>query len=92
MIKTYGDKTTKKIMDREVVKGISIDIQRQCRRKLILMDDSENIKDIRVFRGNNLEKLQGTDFWSIRVNKQYRIIFKYDDKNYYEVKITKHYQ
>lgn len=92
MIKTFGDKDTEKIMNRKRVKGISDDIQIRCRKKLLTLDNIGELSELAAFSGNNLEKLKGTDFWSIRVNKQYRIIFKYENGNFHEVSLSKHYE
>jgi len=36
---------------------------------------------------NRLEKLQGTDFYSIRINDQRRIVFRWEDNNAHDVEI-----
>jgi len=54
-----------------------------------MIDNSLNITDLRVPPANRLEKLAGNlkDFYSIRVNNQWRIIFKWNSGNASQVKI-----
>lgn len=59
------------------------------RRKLGMLNAAATVKDLRVPPGNRLEKLKGAraGWWSIRVNDQYRVVFKFDGGNASEVKI-----
>lgn len=65
-------------------------IQEISRRKPRLINSSINIKDLSIPPANRLEKLKGdlSDFYSIRINDQWRIIFYWNNGNAYEVKIT----
>ena len=83
MILSFGEKTTQKIWDGERVKGFSTEIQEITRRKLRMLNNSIDIKDLMIPPSNRLEKLKGNlkDFYSIRVNDQYRIIFQWDNGN-----------
>ncbi len=71
------------------VKALPIEIQEIGRRKLRMLNNSQNIADLRVPPSNRLEKLSGTwkDFYSIRINDQWRIVFKWDSGNAFEVEI-----
>jgi proteic killer suppression protein len=86
---SFGDKTTKKIWDGEWVKGFSTDIQEIARRKLRMLNNSFDIKDLMIPPSNKLEKLKGNlkDFYSIRVNNQWRIIFKWENGNAVNVEL-----
>ncbi len=66
-----------------------LDIQNVGRRKLRMLNNSQNLHDLRVPPSNRLEKLSGDlrDFYSIRINSQWRIIFQWDGKNASEVEI-----
>ena len=81
MIVSFGDKTTQKIWDGEWVKSFSTEIQEITRRKLRMLNNSVDIKDLMVPPSNRLEKLKGRlkDFYSIRVNDQWRIIFRWEN-------------
>jgi proteic killer suppression protein len=83
MIVSFGDKTTQKIWEGERVKNFSTDIQEKTRRKLRMLNNSVDIKDLMIPPSNKLEKLKGNlkDFHSIRVNDQFRIIFHWENGN-----------
>ena len=59
-------------------------------RKLDYLNSAFELDDLKVPPANRLEKLSGDlkGFYSIRINKQYRVIFKFENNNAYEVKIT----
>jgi proteic killer suppression protein len=89
MILSFGSKETNKIWDGERVKKIPYEIQNTGRRKLRMLNNSQNINDLQVPPSNKLEKLKGgyKEFYSIRINNQWRIIFKWSDGNAFEVEI-----
>lgn len=89
MIISFGSKETNKIWDGERVKKIPYEIQNTGRRKLRMLNNSQNINDLQVPPSNKLEKLKGgyKEFYSIRINNQWRIIFKWSDGNAFEVEI-----
>jgi toxin HigB-1 len=89
MILSFGDKTTQKIWDGEWVKGFAGDIQQTARRKLRMLNNSVDIKDLVIPPSNRLEKLKGNlkDFHSIRVNNQWRVIFRWDNSNAFDVQL-----
>jgi proteic killer suppression protein len=89
MIVSFGDKTTQKIWDGEWVKGFSTDIQETARRKLRMLNNSFDVKDLMIPPSNRLEKLKGNrkDFYSIRVNDQWRLIFRWENGNAYHVEL-----
>lgn len=83
MLVSFGDKYTKKIWDGERVKHLSTDIQKIARRKLRMLNNSQDLTDLQIPPSNRLEKLKGNfkDFYSIRINNQWRIIFKWNNGN-----------
>ena len=89
MIVSFGDKTTQKIWNGEFVKGFATEIQETTRRKLRMLNNSIDIKDLMIPPSNKLEKLKGNmkDFYSIRVNDQRRIIFTWENGNAYNVEL-----
>ena len=86
---SFGSKDTKKIWQGEQIKHIPIYIQQIGRRKLKMLHNSQNINDLRVPPSNQLEKLSGklSEFYSIRINNQWRIIFKWENNLALEVEI-----
>ena len=89
MIVSFGDKSTQKIWDGEWVKGYSTDVQDTARRKLRMLNNSFDIKDLMIPPSNRLEKLKGNrkDFYSIRVNDQWRLIFRWTNGNAFNVEL-----
>ena len=67
-----------------------IEVQSVGRRKLRMLNNSQDLADLRIPPANRLEKLSGKlkDFYSIRINKQWRIIFKWEAGNASEVEIV----
>lgn len=89
MILSFGSKDTEKIWNGERTKRIPLEIQQIGRRKLRMLNNSQDIKDLKVPPSNRLEKLAGKlkDFHSIRINDQWRIIFKWENSHASEVEI-----
>lgn len=89
MIISFGDKITQKIWKGEGVKGIAMDLQLTARRKLRMLNNSIDIKDLMIPPSNRLEKLKGKhkDFYSIRVNSQWRIIFRWHNGSAFDVQL-----
>jgi len=89
MIISFGTKTTEKIWQGERVKKIPLEVQQTARRKLRMLNNSQNIIDLRIPPSNRLEKLKGNrkDFYSIRINNQWRIIFKWENNHSLKVEI-----
>lgn len=88
MIVSFGSKETEKIWNGERVKSLPADIQHVGRRKLRMLNNSQNIGDLRIPPSNRLEKLTGSDFFSIRIYDQWRIIFKWENNHATEVEIV----
>ena len=79
MIESFASKETEKIYLGQVSKKLPLDIQRTGRRKLLYLDDAENLQDLLAVPGNKLEKLKGdrAGQYSIRINDQWRICFEW---------------
>ena len=90
MIKTFAGKETEKIWSGIQSRKFPPDIQNTARRKLRMINNSQNLNDLRVPPANRLEKLSGdlAGFHSIRINNQWRIIFKWENDNAFEVEIV----
>jgi len=89
MIISFGDKDTKRIWEGERVKRFSTEIQEIARRKLRMLNNSQDLNDLMIPPSNRLEKLKGNlkAFYSIRINNQWRIIFKWNNGNAEQVEI-----
>ena len=90
MIISFGSKETEKIWNGILVKKPAKEIQEIGRRKLRMLNNSVDINDLRIPPSNRLEKLSGNlkDFYSIRINNQWRIIFIWENGNASEVEIV----
>jgi len=90
MILTFGSKETEKIWNGIRVPTLPMEIQMIGRRKLRMINSSQNIQDLTIPPSNKLEKKKGElkDYYSIRINDQWRIIFKWENGNASEVEIT----
>ncbi|MEZ4899575.1 MAG: type II toxin-antitoxin system RelE/ParE family toxin [Saprospiraceae bacterium] len=91
MISSFGDQyETEKIWEGIRSSHLPNQIQNVARRKLRMINNAVNINDLRVPPANRLEKLTGNlqGFHSIRINNQWRVIFKWISSNAYEVKIV----
>ena len=90
MIISFGNSDTEKIWMGIRVKGLPPEIQQVGRRKLRMINNSIGLMDLRTPPSNRLEKLSGElkSFYSIRINDQWRIIFKWLQNNAHEVKIV----
>ena len=93
MLISFGDKDINKIWEGERVKGFSTEIQETARRKLRMLNNSQDLNDLLIPPSNRLEKLKGNlkEFYSIRINNQWRIIFKWKNGNAEEVQIIDYY-
>ena len=90
MIESFASEETEKIFRGQVSKKFPKDIQRTARRKLIYLDDAEDMQDLLAPPGNRLEKLKGdrAGQHSIRINDQLRICFKWSGKKAKDVEIV----
>jgi Plasmid maintenance system killer protein len=90
MIKSFRGKETEKIFNRQFSGKLQQNIQRVARKKLVILDAAPELTDLRIPPGNQLEALKGTrkGQYSIRINGQWRICFKWSDGDAYDVEIT----
>ena len=90
MIESFASDETEKIFRGQVSKKFPKDIQRTARRKLIYLDDAEDLQDLLAPPGNRLEKLKGdrAGQLSIRINDQWRICFKWSSNKAKDVEIV----
>lgn len=93
MLTSFGNKDTKKIWEGERIKGLSTDIQEMARRKLRMLNNCQDLNDLQIPPSNRLEKLKGNlkDFYSIRINSQWRNIFKWNNGNIEQVEIINYH-
>ena len=89
MILSFGGKDTERIWQGERVKKLPNEIQEIGRRKMRMINNAIDLADLRIPPANRLEKLSGDlkQFYSVRINSQWRIIFKWHSGNASDVEI-----
>jgi proteic killer suppression protein len=92
LIQSFGDKTTADLFREEntrAARRVPKEIWRIVQRKLKLLDAAAKLDDLAASPGNRLESLKGnrTGRHSIRVNDQYRVTFRWESGNAYEVRV-----
>ena len=89
MIQSFADRETEQIWRGERSRKLPGDIQGIALRKLRLLHAARVLQDLRVPPGNRLEALKGnrTGQWSIRINDQWRICFRWDEGGPHDVEI-----
>ena len=94
MILNFGNRQTENIWNGASVQRIPLEIQKIARRKLRMINNSQDIIDLRIPPSNRLEKLKGKlkDFYSIRINNQWRIIFNWNNNHAEQVKIIDYHK
>ncbi len=93
MIRSFGDKDTQRLFQRQPIRRLGMAVQRVALRKLRQLDAAVTLDDLRVPPGNRLEKLHGTRAGehSIRVNDQWRICFRWVGSDAYHVEIVNYH-
>lgn len=94
MIETFADAETKRVFDGFVSRKWPFAMQKVARRKLIYLDEADNLEDLRAPPGNRLEQLRGNRAgqFSIRINDQWRICFVWQDGKAWDVEIVDYHR
>ena len=89
MIRSFGDGATEALFRDEVVRPLR-SIARAAKRKLEAVHAASRLDDLMVPPSNRLENLKGDlkSFYSVRVNVQYRVIFRWKDGDAWDVQIV----
>ncbi|MBQ3838199.1 MAG: type II toxin-antitoxin system RelE/ParE family toxin [Treponema sp.] len=90
MIKSFANSETEKIWNGKKSTKIPLDIHRRAFAKLLIINSAESEEDLKSPPGNRFEHLLGKlkDYCSIRINEQWRIQFKFQNNEAYEVQIV----
>ena len=80
MIASFADEEAEKIFNGQVSRKLPYAIQKTARRKLLYLEDADDLRDLRSPPGNRLEQLYGNRAgqYSIRINNQWRICFVWE--------------
>jgi toxin HigB-1 len=89
MIRTFGDERTAALFGDERVWQFA-GIARVAKRKLEAVNAASRLEDLTIPPSNRLEKLKGNlkEFYSIRINDQWRVIFMWISGEPYAVRIV----
>jgi toxin HigB-1 len=90
VIRSFRSKDTQSVFLGEFVKGLDGRIQQRAREKLKYLDSAADLRDLMVPPSNQLEALKGDrrGQYSIRINKQWRVCFKWQDGDAFDVEIV----
>jgi proteic killer suppression protein len=90
MIRSFACQETERLFNDEASRRLPTQIQRVARRKLLLLHQARRLDDLRAPPGNRLESLRGdrAGQYSIRVNDQWRICFRWQDEDALGVEIV----
>ncbi len=97
MISSFGNQLAEDLYDDRRTKAtrhFPPELFRAARRKLLYLHDADQLSDLKVAPGNRLEPLKG-DFkghHSIRINDQWRVVFRWKDGNSYEVQVVDYHK
>lgn len=98
VIESFADSGTRDIFDgtnsKEARKSLRLDLWHLAGKRLDQINRAKVVGDLRIPPSNRLEVLPGNlaGRFSVRINDQYRIIFKFKDGKATGVKISKHYE
>jgi proteic killer suppression protein len=92
VIKSFGNKTAEDLYNGDNTKEarkLPKELWKKSVRQLDQLNAACELKDLRIPPGNRLEALKGelSDFYSVRINDQFRIIFKWQEGEVLEVSI-----
>jgi proteic killer suppression protein len=90
MIQSFSDPEAERIFHQERSKKLPLEIQKRALIKLLMIDASEDETDLRIPPSNRFEHLKGSlkEYCSIRINDQWRIVFKFKDGDAFDVSIA----
>ena len=89
MLKSFADKETEKIWNLQHSKRLPVAIQQRALNKLAMISRAVDLADLKIPPANRLEALKGNrrGQFSIRINQQWRICFRWQDGDAYDVEI-----
>ena len=90
LIQSFSDREARKIFNLERSRKLPPDIQRVALRKLRMLEAAVSLDDLKIPPANRLEKLTADrrGQWSIRIDDQWRVCFKWDEGNAFDVEIA----
>jgi proteic killer suppression protein len=93
VIRSFGNRVAEDLFDdrrTSAVRRLPSSLYRVARRKVLYLHDAEGLRDLRVPPGNRLEALKGerAGWYSIRINDQWRVVFRWEAGQAFEVSVV----
>ncbi len=90
MIKSFKCKGTEKIWNNGFYKKLPPDVQKRALKKLVILNLAKTLSDLKILPSNKFEALKGNrqGQYSIRINDQWRICFRWLDNHAFDVEIV----
>jgi proteic killer suppression protein len=90
VIRSFADKETESLFASERTRRLPQDIHRRAMRRLYQLDAASSLEILRYPPSNRLEALRGdrAGQWSIRINDQWRVCFRFDNGDAFDVEIV----
>ncbi|OGH01678.1 MAG: plasmid maintenance system killer protein [Candidatus Lambdaproteobacteria bacterium RIFOXYD1_FULL_56_27] len=90
MIRSFADKETEKVFRGVYSRSLPKEIQKRALARLVALDQAFDLQDLRLPPSNRLEALRGdlAGFYSLRINDQWRIVFRWEGGTALEVGIA----
>lgn len=97
MIRSFGNRLAEYLFEDQQtreVRSLGSALRRAARRKLLYLHDASVLHDLRVPPGNRLEALKGdrAGSYSIRINDQWRVVFRWNDGDAYDVQVVDYHR
>jgi proteic killer suppression protein len=94
MILSFGSRETERIWKGNRSFKLPIDLEQVARRKLRMLNNAQTLHDLKVPPSNRLEKLSGKlkGFYSIRINDQWRIVFRWKTSQVTDAEIVDYHK
>jgi proteic killer suppression protein len=90
MIRSFACREAERLFNDQTSRRLPAQIHRAARRKLLLLNQARRLDDLRVPYGNHLEALKGErkGQHSIRINDQWRMCFRWEGQDAFDVEIV----
>jgi len=90
VIESFKDKDTEHIWMQLPIRKLPFSAQRLALRKMFMLSRASSVRDLQIPPGNRLEQLKGSRAgqYSVRINERWRLCFKWENGNAYEVEIV----
>jgi len=90
LIRSFADKETEKVFRGVYSRSLPKEIQKRALARLVALDQAFDLQDLRLPPSNRLEALRGdlAGFYSLRINDQWRIVFRWEGGTALEVGIA----